>query len=92
MITDAASACHPEPEAARGSSEGVGSDWCGDDNAIMARFDRLCALASANRRGLTLRQLGAAHALARVLEDPEYDLEHVADLAALLEVEVGALP
>lgn len=70
-----------------------------DSPAVAARFDRICAAIAADRRGLTLTDLGHAHRLARELEksadpkggNPGHHAERVADLAAKLGLEVGAL-
>jgi hypothetical protein len=50
-----------------------------DDAAVMARFDDVCTLVSPDGRGISLTQLGAAHALARELESDEPDQGKIGD-------------
>jgi hypothetical protein len=54
------------------------------------RYDRICRLIAANERGLSMRDLGHAHALARELErDP--DLARLAELCKVLNIDLGAV-
>lgn len=58
-----------------------------------ARFDRLCRLVAERTtgRGITLAQLGDAHALARALDAEAVDRERVEALAVRLELSAGEL-
>jgi hypothetical protein len=58
-----------------------------DSPEVTARFDAICKLVSRDGRGITLAQLGAAHALARALEADEPDEGKVADHAHSLELD-----
>jgi hypothetical protein len=62
-----------------------------DDAAVMARFDELCRLRGAQGHGLSLRDLAAAHALARELAGDEPDEGKVADHASALGLDVAEL-
>lgn len=59
------------------------------DPAVLACFDRVCALVCADGSGITLRQLSACHAVARALVAG--DRERVEELAAELEIDAEAL-
>jgi hypothetical protein len=50
-----------------------------DDPRVMATFDAICRLRGAQGHGLSLRDLAAAHALARELEADEPDEGRVGD-------------
>jgi hypothetical protein len=58
-----------------------------DSPEITARFDAICAQVGERGQGVTLRQLGACHALARELEAPEPDEGKVADHAHALGID-----
>lgn len=62
-----------------------------DTPAVAARFDAVCRAVAADRRGITLLQLGQAHALARELESEDPDQERVGDLCARLGIDVEAI-
>lgn len=57
--------------------------------AVLATFDRVCALVCASGAGMTLRQLSAASALARALV--RGDQEQADTFAAELHIDVEAL-
>lgn len=60
--------------------------------AVAARFDVLCRLVGARQgHGVTLAQMGAAHALARELEAAEPDAARVAEFAARLGLDVAVV-
>jgi len=61
------------------------------DPAVLATFDRVCALVAEKRTGITMRQLGAAHALARELCATKSDPGKLADHAHALGLDVEAL-
>lgn len=63
-----------------------------DTAETWATFDRLCAELAKERRGLTLAQLGGAHALARALCEPEPDEKRIAELRRSLGLAEDALP
>lgn len=58
-----------------------------DSPAVLARFDRVCSLLTARNRGITMRELGAAHALARELQAEAPDPDRVVDFAAALDLD-----
>ena len=58
----------------------------------LARFHVLCRAVGARGHGLTLRQIGAAHDLARELDRDVPDSERVEELATRLELDPEALP
>lgn len=62
-----------------------------DSPAVASRFDQVCKAIAAERRGLTLTDLGHAHRLAQELEAEEPDEDRVEDLVAKLDVDVEAL-
>ena len=55
------------------------------DPAVLTTFDRVCASVCALGHGITTRQLGTAHALARALQSN--DEERTAQLATALGIE-----
>lgn len=58
-----------------------------DAPSVLERFDRVCDLLGAQRKGITLEQLGLAHALARELEADDSDRNKVEELCAALGIE-----
>lgn len=56
------------------------------DSQVMSTFDRVCHLTSRRGRGLSLSEIGDAHALARELHSPEPDGSLVEDLSRRLEL------
>lgn len=62
-----------------------------DPPEVLARFDAVCHILAAHRRGLTLEQLRDAHALARELEADDSDRNRVEDLTARLGIDVEDL-
>lgn len=52
-----------------------------DSPAVLARFDAVCNLVAAANNGITMVQLGKAHALARELECDAADTERLKKLA-----------
>ena len=59
---------------------------------VSERFDRLCKAVCSRGRGMTLPQLGAAHALARELGEDEPDRERVDFLSRRLDLDPESLP
>lgn len=59
------------------------------DPAMLACFDRVCTLIAARGKGLTLRELSAASALARAWVAGNQ--ERVEEFAAELKLDAGAL-
>lgn len=59
------------------------------DPVVIATFDRIVALVTSRGSGISLRELGTAHALARALFAGEQ--ERVEEFAAELKVDVEAL-
>ena len=62
-----------------------------DPPNVVRRFDELCTLVGARGRGLTMRDLAHALALARELESPERDRGKIGDHAHALGLDVGVL-
>jgi hypothetical protein len=62
-----------------------------DDPGVMERFDEVCKLVMARGRGITLSQLGAAHALARELASDEPDAGKIGDHCFALAIDPAAL-
>jgi hypothetical protein len=62
-----------------------------DDARVMETFDRACRLRGAQGRGLSLRDLAAAHALARELASDAPDSGKIGDHAHALGLDPAAL-
>jgi len=62
-----------------------------DPPAVLARYDALCRLVGAQGQGITLPQLGDAHALARILESRDPDPDRVDALAHRLGLDPAEL-
>jgi hypothetical protein len=62
-----------------------------DDPRVMARFDAICKLRGAQGHGISLRDLGACHALARELSADAPDSGRVGDHAHALGLDPAAL-
>jgi hypothetical protein len=62
-----------------------------DDPRVMETFDRACRLRGAQGHGLTLRDLAAAHALARELTSDEPDAGKIGDHCFALAIDPADL-
>lgn len=56
--------------------------------AALARFDAICQTVQDRGRGMSLGEIGDAHALARELEASEPDPERIAFLAERLDLDL----
>lgn len=59
------------------------------DPAVMARYDQICRTIAKRGTGLTLSQLGDAHALARAEQEPTPDAGSIRFLRGRLRLDEG---